>query len=78
MKKLALPVTGTYTVKDKTYTCGTTPNDCLVTLDIGRGSFNYGVAYYWGFLQTVLPDGRRFALSLGDGLNSEYHNFDKS
>mgnify|MGYP006324840155 CR=1 FL=1 len=47
-------------------------------MDYGRGSFNYGVAYYWVFLQTTLKDGRTFALNLGDGLGSEYHSHDKS
>jgi Protein of unknown function (DUF2804) len=46
-KKLALTLEGSYTVNNKEFTCGTKKDDCLITLDFGRGAFNYGVAYYW-------------------------------
>lgn len=47
IKKLGIPITGKYTVNKKEYECN--EEDCLITLDFGRGAFNYGVAYWWGF-----------------------------
>lgn len=46
--------------------------------DIGRGYHNYGVAYFWALTQTVLEDGTRFMMNLGDGFGSEYHKSDKA
>jgi hypothetical protein len=77
-KRLTHGTTGTYKVGNKEFKCGENKYDCLVSLDYGRGEFNYGVAYYWAFLQTVLPDGRRFGINLGDGIGSEFNSYDKS
>ena len=42
--------------------------------DNGRTVMNYGVAYYWAYLHTVLSDGRTLMLDFGDGIGSEtYH-----
>lgn len=47
-------------------------------IDIGRGAFNYGVAYFWVLIMTTLPDGRTLTLNLGDGIGSEFKTLEKS
>lgn len=41
--------------------------DSLATLDWGRGVWTYDNTWYWGSMQTILPDGSRFGWNLGYG-----------
>jgi hypothetical protein len=44
--------------------------DSLATLDWGRGVWTYDNTWYWGSLQTILPDGSRFGWNLGYGFGN--------
>ncbi len=42
-------------------------NNALATLDWGRGVWTYDNTWYWGSLQTVLPDKSTFGFNIGYG-----------
>lgn len=54
---------GHFKVGNKTYSL----DDALGTLDWGRGVWTFDNTWYWGSLQTVLPDGKKFGFNLGYG-----------
>lgn len=78
VKKGARPLKGFYKFKGKQYDCNETLANCLTLYDVGRGYANYGGAYFWANVQTVLEDGTLFMMNLGDGIGSEYHSYDKA
>ncbi len=45
-------------------------NDALGTLDWGRGVWTYDNTWYWGSLQTVLPNGKKFGFNIGYGFGN--------
>lgn len=45
-------------------------NNALGTLDWGRGVWTYDNTWYWGSLQTILPDGKKFGFNLGYGFGN--------
>ncbi len=45
-------------------------DDALGTLDWGRGVWTYDNTWYWGSLQTVLPDGKKFGFNIGYGFGN--------
>jgi hypothetical protein len=49
-----------------------------MTADAFRSHFSYGETWIWASLQTKLPDGRIFALSLQDGLAAGVNNKDRA
>lgn len=75
MKK-PVTVTGSYTLNNKQTKCQ--GNDCFMMIDVGRGHFNYGVAYFWVLIMTTLKDGREVHINLGDGIGSEYRSLEKA
>ena len=42
-------------------------NNSLATLDWGRGVWTYDNTWYWGSLQTVLDNGKKFGFNIGYG-----------
>lgn len=44
--------------------------DTLATLDWGRGVWTYDNTWYWGSLQTTLPDGNKFGFNIGYGFGN--------
>jgi len=74
--KKPVTVKGTYKIDGNSQTCS--GKECHMMIDIGRGSFNYGVAYYWVLIMTTLSDGRTLTLNLGDGIGSEFKSLDKA
>ena len=54
---------GYFSLGDKKYSL----DDALGTLDWGRGVWTYDNTWYWGSLQTVLPDGVKFGFNIGYG-----------
>ena len=75
-KKFGLPTLGTYSFKGKTYTCS--EGECLTNYDEGRGHLSYHTNWFWASFATYLPDGRTFALDLGDGLGEEFTSKQKA
>lgn len=75
-QKRAVTVRGDYNFNGKKQKC--IDKECHMMIDIGRGAFNYGVAYFWVLIMTTLPDGRTVQMSLGDGIGSEYRSLDKA
>ena len=73
-KKFGIETTGTYTFKGLTNTCSPTNKQCLALFDIGRGHFTYHTTWYWASTATYLPDGRSFALNMGDGIGIQHDN----
>lgn len=57
---------GSFSLGDKTYDL----NNALGTLDWGRGVWTYDNTWYWGSLQTILPDGKKFGFNLGYGFGN--------
>ena len=45
-------------------------DNALGTLDWGRGVWTYDNTWYWGSLQTVLPDGKKFGFNIGYGFGN--------
>ena len=54
---------GKFALGDKEYSL----DGALGTLDWGRGVWTFDNTWYWGSLQTVLPDGKKFGFNLGYG-----------
>eukprot|EP00347_Sterkiella_histriomuscorum_P000853 403374270 len=75
-QKRPVSVKGAYNLNGKEFKCQGT--HCQMMIDIGRGSFNYGTAYFWVLIMTTLPDGRTLTLNLGDGIGSEYKTLQKA
>lgn len=67
-KKFGLPITGEYSIGDKTYKCDV--GKCIGLYDIGRGHFTYHTNWFWASLTYYLPDNRTFALNFGDGIGT--------
>ncbi len=42
----------------------------LAVLDWGRGVWSYNNTWYWGSMNTVLPDGRKFGFNIGYGFGN--------
>ncbi len=61
-----LTAQGSFSLGDKTYDL----NNALGTLDWGRGVWTYDNTWYWGSLQTILPDGKKFGFNLGYGFGN--------
>lgn len=61
-----LTAKGSFSLGDKTYDL----NDALGTLDWGRGVWTYDNTWYWGSLQTVLSNGKKFGFNLGYGFGN--------
>ncbi len=57
---------GTFSLGDKEYSLSKDKNT-LATLDWGRGVWTYDNTWYWGSLQTVFPDGKKFGFNIGYG-----------
>ena len=72
-KKIGVPVSAQYTYNGKKY-----DTKALMTIDNFRSHCDYGMSYWWMNMQVVLPDGRPFALSLGDGIGSGYSGIDRA
>ena len=64
---------GSYTIDGIMQTCSDV-NPCLIQEDIARGHFQYITSWYWASMQTILPDGRRFAANFGDGIARELND----
>ena len=58
-----LTAKGYFRLGDKVYNL----DDALGTLDWGRGVWTYDNTWYWGSLQTVLEDGKKFGFNIGYG-----------
>lgn len=50
--------------------CPFSADDSFGTLDWGRGVWTYDNTWYWGSLQTRLPDGKTFGWNLGYGFGN--------
>lgn len=61
-----LTAQGSFSLGNKTYDL----NNALGTLDWGRGVWTYDNTWYWGSLQTILPDGKKFGFNLGYGFGN--------
>lgn len=57
---------GGFSLGDKEYSLAK-EKKTLATLDWGRGVWTYDNTWYWGSLQTVLPDGKKFGFNIGYG-----------
>lgn len=68
---------GTYSVNKQQHKCLGT-KDCLMMIDIGRGVWPYGSAYFWVLLMTKLEDGRDLFLTFSDGIGSESKSLEKA
>lgn len=60
---------GEYSIGDKKYSLSA-DKKTLATLDWGRGVWTYDNTWYWGSLQTVLPDGKKFGFNIGYGFGN--------
>ncbi len=57
---------GSFKLGDKVYDL----NNALGTLDWGRGVWTYDNTWYWGSLQTVLENGKKFGFNIGYGFGN--------
>ena len=57
---------GGFSLGDKEYSLAK-EKKTLATLDWGRGVWTYDNTWYWGSLQTILPDGKKFGFNIGYG-----------
>jgi hypothetical protein len=60
---------GAFSIGDKKYEFNR-ENGALGTLDWGRGVWTYDNTWYWGSLQTVLDDGKKFGWNIGYGFGN--------
>jgi hypothetical protein len=47
-----------------------------MTMDLGRGHVNYGLSYFFTFLNTYLEDGTQLSFSFSDGFGAWYDGND--